>query len=102
MKSKKSLGIGSLSLLLFFGSTILLYAGNKGYTAGSYLMELLGLRIHEVVIAIIILIIAVLLAKKYSDHLFAKSGIVSSSILLGLILITVIADLLIRSFNFVF
>lgn len=96
MDQTKKLGFGSFSLVLFLISSILLFASDKGYTAGEYLLMLVGLNVHEMVIAVPLLLIAVFVARKYPTHLFSKSGLISSSILLGLILTLALIDLILR------
>lgn len=96
MDRTKKFGLGSFSLVLFLISSILLFASDKGYTAGEYLLMLVGLNVHEMVIAVALLLIAVFVARKYPNHLFSKSGLISSSILLGLILTLALIDLILR------
>ncbi|WYP26477.1 hypothetical protein NSQ54_19470 [Alkalihalobacillus sp. FSL W8-0930] len=96
MEHSKKLGLGSFSLVLFLVSSILLFASDKGYTAGEYLLKLVGLNVHELVIAVILLLLAVFIARKFPTHLFSKSGLISSSILLGLILTLALIDLILR------
>ncbi|MEK4566873.1 hypothetical protein MKX54_19525 [Alkalihalobacillus sp. FSL R5-0424] len=96
MDRTKKLGLGSFALVLFLVSSVLLFASDKGYTAGEYLLKLIGLNVHELVIVVPLLLVAVFLARKYPTHLFSKSGLISSSILLGLILTLALIDLILR------
>ncbi|MFK3936816.1 hypothetical protein ACI2JA_04795 [Alkalihalobacillus sp. NPDC078783] len=96
MEHTKKLGLGSFSLVLFLCSSVLLFASDKGYSVGEYLLKLVGLNVHEMVIAVLLLLVAVFIARRYPTHLFSKSGLISSSILLGLILTLALIDLILR------
>ncbi|MBM0065480.1 hypothetical protein [Alkalicoccobacillus gibsonii] len=51
---------------------------------------------HELVIVVPLLLVAVFLARKYPTHLFSKSGLISSLILLGFILTLALIELILR------
>lgn len=97
MDLTKRFGLGSFSLVLFLVSSVLLFASDKGYNSvGEYLLKLVGLNLHELVIVVPLLLVAVFLARKYPTHLFSKSGLISSLILLGFILTLALIDLILR------
>lgn len=101
-KENRSVGWGSLSLLLFIISIILLYMNYDRLLIGEHVVNFLNLAIHEVVIAIIFLLLAIFLGRRFPNHLFARSGTIASTVFLAIILMTFLIDIIIRIFKILF
>lgn len=82
LKERRSIGWGSLSLVLFLTGAIFTYLNVNKRLIGEHILEYLHLSILEISIAMVILIAAVILGSIFSKHLFAKLGYGLSTILL--------------------
>ena len=96
----KSLGWGSLSLLLFIVSFIFSYLTINKKVVGEHVLEYLKLNIQVAIITVILLIFSVVLGKRFKNHLFAKSGSILSIILLSLFIIAILVGIFKSFFNF--
>lgn len=91
-KERKSLGRGSLSLLLFVIGLSLYNVGiERKWPIGDIILYYFNINLSSVVFTILFLIWALILGKKYKTHLFAKIGVILSQIFLVLYAITFIA-----------
>lgn len=96
----KSLGWGSLSLLLFIVSFIFSYLTINKKVVGEHILEYLKLNIQVAIITVILLIFSVVLGKRFKNHLFAKSGSILSIFLLSLFIIAILVGIFKSFFNF--
>ncbi|UTR13782.1 hypothetical protein MM221_14340 [Salipaludibacillus sp. LMS25] len=101
-KERKPLGLGSLSLFLFLLGFLNQYLTVNKKLVGEHIVDYLNLTIHEALITSIILILSIILGKKYNHHLFAKSGRVSSTILLSLFVLILVIEIIRRLINLIF
>lgn len=83
-RANKAIGWGSLSLLLFTVSVLFSYLTVNKKVVGEHILNYLRLDIHEAFITVALLILAVILGRRFSDQRFAKGGTVLSIVLLSM------------------
>ena len=83
-KDVRSLGWGSLSLLLFIVSVLFSYLTLNKKLLGEHVLNYLDINMPAAIVTVILLILAVVIGNRFNNHIFAKSGKVLSLILLSL------------------
>lgn len=99
-QKNKPLGWGSLSLLLFVLSFIFSYMTINKESVGEHILDYFKINIQEAIITVILLILAVILGKRFSNHIFAKLGSTLSIVLLSMFVIAIIVGIIKTLFNF--
>src|SRR5699024_3624699 len=89
-KENKALGWGSLSLVLFIIAVLFSYLTIDKKTVGEHALDFIKVDLPEAVITVIFLILDVVISNRFSTHLFAKTGMIMSLILLGMFVVAVV------------
>ncbi|SFM01150.1 hypothetical protein [Salibacterium qingdaonense] len=100
-KTRKPLGWGSISLFVFVCSTFVSFWSFNRQLLGEHIVDYLHLDISYIVITIVLLGLSIILGWKFPKHLFSKSGLISSSIFLNLLLVLFVIDIILSIFNMV-
>lgn len=61
---------------------------------GEHILDYFKININVVVVTIILLILAIILGKKYKDHIFAKIGSTLSIVLLSILIFVIGIDII--------
>ncbi|MFC4389041.1 hypothetical protein ACFOZ1_14655 [Gracilibacillus marinus] len=99
MGKNKSLGVGSLSLLIFILALLVSYMNFNRKTLGDHISDLLHINIPEMWLTIALLILAIIVGRKFEDHLFARISTLLSQIFLGIFIITIVIAIILWLFE---
>ena len=97
-KENKALGWGSLSLVLFIMAVLFSYLTIDKKTVGEHALDFIKVDLPEAVITVILLVLAIVISNRFSNHLFAKTGMIMSLILLGMFVFAVVVWLVLSLF----